>query len=82
MATSPIVFCTIVSSCKEQLNTIIQQRIAREDAKYLRGLIEQEDAKQKRNARFKSGGTYAETSSQTLNGFKAVSKLFIRLAQY
>lgn len=81
MATSPIVFCTIVSSCKEQLNTIIQQRIAREDAKYLRGLIEQEDAKQKRN-RFKSGGTYAETSSQTLNSFKAVSKLFIRLAQY
>lgn len=81
MATSPIVFCTIVSSCKEQLNTIIQQRIAREDAKYLRGLIEQEDAKQKRNARFKSGDTYAETSSQTLNSFKALQHYMERLGR-
>ncbi|OXH40687.1 ATP-dependent DNA helicase [Cryptococcus neoformans] len=54
---------------------------SREDAKYLRGLIEQEDAKQKRNARFKSGGTYAETSSQTLNSFKALQHYMERLGR-
>lgn len=52
---------------------LFSSAIAREDAKYLRGLVEQEDAKQKRNARFKSGDAYTETSSQTLNSFKAVS---------
>lgn len=45
---------------------------SREDAKYLRWLLEQEDAKQKRIARFKSGDACAETSSQTLNSFKAL----------
>ncbi|KIR38007.1 ATP-dependent DNA helicase [Cryptococcus deuterogattii 99/473] len=54
---------------------------SREDAKYLKGLVEQEDAKQKRNARFKSGDAYTETSSQTLNSFKALQHYMERVGR-
>ncbi|WVO21887.1 uncharacterized protein IAS62_003207 [Cryptococcus decagattii] len=54
---------------------------SREDAKYLRGLVKQEDAKQKRNARFKSGDAYTETSSQTLNSFKALQHYMERVGR-
>ncbi|ODN84815.1 hypothetical protein L202_00683 [Cryptococcus amylolentus CBS 6039] len=46
---------------------------SREDAKYLRGLVEQEDAKNKRNAKFKDGNIdTSKTPSQGLFSFKSL----------
>ncbi|WVQ71470.1 hypothetical protein IAR50_001008 [Cryptococcus sp. DSM 104548] len=53
---------------------------SREDAKYLRGLVEQEDAKNKRNAKFKDDNT-SNIPSQGLSSFKSLQNYVERVGR-